>query len=127
MKKIVAILLLVLCLGSFVGCGNLNNENDSTEKSFDLTLENYTYYLTLDTEITGSGSYLLGHHWCSKKLTVYGAVSGLYVDCVLYYKIGEVEEKSFKLNATGFGTINYNETTDSGRFSITQVSGKIVI
>ena len=121
MKKIVAILLLVVCLGLFTGCGG----NDGGE-TVDLTAENYTYYLSLDT-VTLESATAGGQRFWSKKLTVYGAVSGQYVDCVLYYKIGDGEEKSFKLNASGYGTLRYSESSNGGKFSITRASGKIIL
>ena len=121
MKKIVAILLLVVCLGLFAGCGG--SDGDET---VDLTTENYTYYLSLDTVLLESGTAGGMRYW-SKKLTVYGAVSGQYVDCVLYYKIGDSEEKSIKLNASGYGTLRYSESSNNGSFSITRVSGKIIV
>ena len=108
----------------FVGC-NFSQE-ESTEIS--LTTDNYTYYLNLDNVCTDSGSAAGGtFHWSSHKLTITGAIDGLYVDCVLYYKTtDEGTEKEIKLNASGFATLNYI-LSNSLKFTIVRAEGSIYI
>lgn len=125
MKKFaIVILSVVLSLFCFVGC-NFGQE-DETEIS--LTTDNYKYYLNLDSVCTGSGSAAGGSfRWSSHKLTITGAIDGLYVDCVLYYKTtDEGKEQPIELNASGFATLNYS-VSNSLKFIIVRAEGSIYI
>lgn len=126
--------LIVLSFVFLFGCStpqNTNNntgsqETDSQEDFVELTLSNYNYYLTIDRTQTDSGSVSYGsYRWATYKVTIYGAVSGIYKNCSLSYKkTGSDTETEIKLNASGYGSfsitlVNYEE------FQFTKASGKI--
>lgn len=139
-KRIAVLFILITVIGlipfSLTGCwgfdfGGSNTDggnNTGNSKSIDLTLSNYEYYLSIDEELTSSGSALQGSfRYASYKVTVTGAVNGLYQGCSLYYKVGDTAEKEVKLNASGYATFNYSWSTNSGNFSFTRATGKIIL
>lgn len=110
----------------FTGCGN-GNENSQPQYK-ELTMDNYNYYLSIDKTLTDSGSALQGSiRYSSYKVTINGAVSGLFEDCSLYYKIGDGNKIEVKLNAAGFASFNYTQTNSSGNFQFCDAKGKIYI
>ncbi len=134
MKKIfkfnVMTLLFILSFISiftFIGCSS--DEEEVEDTFIELTLSNYEYYLSLDSELLDYGSVAGGsYRYSSYKMTVYGAVNGIYEDCVIYYKFGEnsTTEHSQKLNISGYATFNYS-VVNGKNLIICRVEGKIYI
>ena len=127
-KLVIGILSVILSLFCFIGCNFAQEE--TTEIS--LTTDNYTYYLNLDKVCTGSGSAAGGSfRWASYKLTITGAIDGIYEDCVLYYKTtDEGKEQPIELNASGFATLNYSvpfSAYNSLKFMIVRAEGSILL
>ena len=125
----VFILSISMILFSTTACWwNDDTSGNKKDNYIELSLSNYEYYLSIDQVKTDSGSALQGSfRYVSYKVTISGAISGLFQDCKLYYKLGNEEEKEVKLNAAGFATFNYTWSTNSGSFSFTNVEGKIII
>ena len=132
MKKFVVVLMCCVGFIFSFGCNDEVNsdlhENANNDTCIELNLENYQYYLTLDYAYIGSTSLGVGNVY-SYELTVFGAIEGLYVDCVLHYKLdsGRNEtEGNISLNAAGFAEKSYSYL-NSGGLTITSVSGKIIL
>ena len=132
--RYIGLLLLVAVLATFTfffaGCGdglicNCNSSN-SASQTINLTMDNYEYYLSISKVLTDSVS-AAGMRFSSYTVTVLGAISGLYQDCSIYYKIGDGEEREIKLNAQGFAEFSYSVGTNTGSFEYTRVKGKIVV
>lgn len=136
-KKSAGLFVLITAIGfvliGLTGCwGNQNSGDDNKEDNshiIELSLSNYEYYLSIDKVKTESGSAMQGsYRYAAYKVTVSGAVSGLFEDCRLYYKIGDGAEREVKLNAAGFATFNYSWSSNmNGDFSFTRAEGKIII
>ena len=117
----------------FTGCdlgeGETPEGNDEP-RSIELTMDNYDYYLSIDTVHTGSTVLGSGSIY-SYKVTITGAISGIYENCSLFYQQnGEEIEHEIKLNAAGFATFSYNITSGfhgKGNISYVRVQGKILI
>ena len=120
---LIFMLLLVGCWDGFIcDC----NKSESDAQTIDLTIDNFEYYLSISKVLTDSVS-AAGMRFSSYTVTVLGAISGLYQDCSIYYKIGDGEEREIKLNAQGFAEFSYSVGTNTGNFEYTRVKGKIVI
>ncbi len=120
----------------FTGCdlgeGETPEGNDEP-RSIELTMDNYDYYLSIDTVCTSSTVLGGGRMqiW-SYKVTIMGAISGIYENCSLFYRQnGEEIEHEVKLNAAGYATFSYSITSgmahDTGLLSYVRVQGKILI
>ncbi|MBR5388088.1 MAG: hypothetical protein IK147_01320 [Clostridia bacterium] len=127
MKKFLSFVLLLVVVLGLVACGNeSSSKNDSTQDSDYITLNmsNCNYYLSIDENTTAFGS--TGNiSWRAKKVTINGAVSGIYSDCVLtfeYISIGGKEQKTVQLNVAGFASFEYT-TTESGNAKIVSCTG----
>lgn len=125
--SVLFVLIVAICSFSFIvaGCNNKEIEEDSTTY-IELSMDNYSYYLSIDTLHTGS-THTAVIRADSYKVTVSGAVNGLYKDCSLFYQIGSGQEREVKLNAAGFATFNYSVSTNSGSFKYVRVKGQIII
>ncbi len=118
MKRILAaILIFVLLL--LCACGETNEDVESQEKDeyIELTMENYEYYLTIQEVLTDK-TFLAGSTHYYYTATIYGAVNGLYKDCVIVFN-GRI----LNLNAAGFAEFSYVDTKPK----VTSVSGRIYI
>lgn len=132
--RYIGLLLLVAVIiaftFAFTGCGDgglctCNKSNGATQ-TINLTMANYEYYLSISKVLTDSVS-AAGMRFSSYTVTVLGAISGLYQDCSIYYKIGDDEEREIKLNAQGFAEFSYSVGTNTGSFKYTRIKGKIVV
>ena len=128
---LIAVCLFLICGCFLVGCNNDQKDNNQKDKDeyVELTDQNYTYYLSIDNVCTNyataaNGSFRI---W-SYEYTTSGAVNGLYVDCIIYYQLGDGEEKELPLNAAGYAKLKYQISTNSpGPFKVTKVEGKIYL
>jgi len=132
MKKFVVVLMCCVGFIFSFGCNDEINsdlhENANNDTCIELNLENYQYYLTLDYVYLGSQSIGYNNVY-SYELTIFGAIDGLYVDCVLCYKLksgNNEKEGKISLNAAGFAKESYY-CFNSGGLTITSVSGKIIL
>lgn len=112
----------------FTGCQYGEGNNDANEEQkIELTLNNFEQYLSIDKTVTDSGSLAGGsYRYVSYKVTIYGAIDGLYQDCVLYYKIGNGEEREIKLNVAGYATFNYRKVNGND-LTYTKAGGTILL
>ncbi len=118
MKRILAaILIFVLLL--LCACGETNEEVEPQEKDeyIELTMENYEYYLTIQSVKTVE-KFIAGELRHYYDVTIYGAVDGVYKDCVIVFN-GRI----LNLNAAGFAEFSYVNTKPK----FTSVSGRIYI
>lgn len=143
MKKWFKLMLLMLCAALLLlmnSCsrnpsGAVDGQEDTDEKesetienSIELTMENFEYYLSIDEVVISSGSAAGGTiRYATYKVTVSGAINGLFQGCSLYYRIGDGNECEVKLNAAGFATFNYVASNQTGQFAFTRATGKIII
>ena len=126
MKKVVALVFIMVlsfcCLG---GCGRIPKKSSIIT----LSMDNYEYYLTIDSDCISSSSIVAaGKTWyfSTYKVTISGALEGLYVDCSLYYRTSESGQiQKLKLNAVGFGTLTYERTNGVEKFIVARVEGEI--
>lgn len=144
MKKglFVFVCLIVILTISLIGCISTETLNGSLEKAakkenatkqedasneIKLTLSNYDYYLTIFKDVTSSDTYAGGTvRIVFYKVRVTGAISGLYQDCALYYKVGaDGEESEVKLNAAGNAEFSYS-SSNGKELTFVRVKGKIV-
>lgn len=135
----VLFVLLLVAMFSLPACAK---KDDSTapaeeEKFIELNMDNYDYYLSIDsiqTNMSSVGSFGTSY---SYKVTIAGAINGIYRDCTVKYKIikknmssinneDQEEEFTIKLNAAGFATFNYGYV-NRGSFQILDVQGCIII
>lgn len=131
-----AALTVFLMAFGFTGCdlgGDKTAGGDDEPQSIELTMDNYDYYLSIDTVCTSSDVFGGGHfHISSYKVTITGTISGIYENCSLFYQQdgGEIEHE-VKLNAAGYATFSYSITSgfaeNSGSISYVRVQGKILI
>ncbi len=133
---LLAALTVLLMAFGFTGCnlgGGETPEGDDEPQSIELTIDNYEYYLSIDTVCTSSNVYGGGYfHISSYKVTIMGAISGIYENCSLFYQQnGEEIEHEVKLNAAGYATFSYSITSglgdDRGSISYVRVQGKILV
>lgn len=127
--------LLLMAFG-FTGCdlgGDKTAGGDNEPQSIELTMDNYDYYLSIDTVCTSSNVFGGGYfHISSYKVTITGAISGIYENCSLFYQQnGEEIEHEVKLNAAGYATFSYSITSglgdDRGSLSYVRAQGEILI
>ena len=127
--------VVAACLVLAAGCSFTAGTNQTEMKEdaanntneIKLTISNYDYYLTINDTVTSRRTYAQGTVDISwHEVVIYGAVSGLYQDCVLYYKVGEDgKEQEVKLNAAGYASFKYSS---SGKYRLVFVraTGTIV-
>lgn len=126
-RKAYTFFLLLFTLFCFVGCFDTEQEGTEDENIVFLTLENYTYYLTIDRSVQGSGSYAGGNFtYVNMAVTISGAVDGEYRNCKLYYRFGEGEQREICLNAAGYARFSYTVTNSTGAFAFVGAEGSIV-
>ena len=125
MKKIVAMILsCLLAICCLVGCDILTQNKD--DEPISLTMDNYDYYLTINTVCTSSGSAAGGTvHYATYQKTFMGALNGVYKDCVITYQVAD-NNKEVSLNVAGYAQISYS-LVNSETFSIVDVRGEIYI
>lgn len=129
LRLLLLIAVIVILTISFAGCWdgfvcNCNNSENNSQ-TITLTMANYEYYLSISKVLTDSVS-AAGMRFSSYTVTVMGAISGLYKDCSIYYKIGDGDEREIKLNAQGFAEFSYSVGSNTGSFEYTRVKGIIV-
>lgn len=133
---LLAALTVLLMAFGFMGCdlgGDKTAGGDDEPQSIELTMDNYDYYLSIDTVCTSSTVLGGGRmHILLYKVTITGAISGIYENCSLFYQQnGEEIEHEVKLNAAGYATFGYTVTLglayDKGDISYVRVQGKILI
>lgn len=127
LKIVVCLIACIICFG-LTGCFGTSNNNGSGQSSvendyIELTIDNYDYYLTIDDSVVSNFTAASTRFYCHR-VTIYGALSGIYSDCVLHYKYNG-NEMEVKLNVAGYATFDY--TVSSGRLVYTRVSGKIYL
>ena len=115
----------------FVGCWDeLFGDNNSTDDTeiVELTMDNFQYYLSISS-VTTSTTWVgtMGNAYVIR-VTISGAVQGLYKDCSIFYKIGkDGAEQEVKLNAAGFAQFSYGVSDWGGSFQYPRVTGQIII
>ena len=127
--------VVATCLVLAAGCSFAAGTNQTEMKEdaanntneIKLTISNYDYYLTINDTVTSRRTYAQGTvEISSHEVVIYGAVSGLYQDCVLYYKVGEDgKEQEVKLNAAGYASFEYS-SSGKHRLVFVRATGTIV-
>lgn len=111
------------------GCDNQNNKG--LDEYIALNDSNCYYYLSIDDSQTKSENILAGgkHYFISyRKITISGAVNGLFSDCILTIEYGENKiQKDISLNASGFATFEYTINNSSYKAKIISCKGKIYL
>ena len=114
--------IAILSIFGFTACDK--NSTEKTENSIELTMENYSYLLSITTQLTDSGSIAGGsYRYASYEVYINGAVSGLYVNCALTLESG----KKILLNASGFAQTTKSVVNGKDSFKIVEVEGKIFL
>ena len=131
-QMLLAALTALLLAFGLTGCdlgGNKTVGGDDEPQSIELTMDNYDYYLSIDTVLTSSTVLGGGQfHISSYKVTITGAISGIYKNCSLFYQQdGGESEYEVKLNAAGYATFSYNITSgmyhNTGSISYVRIQG----
>ena len=124
------VLLFMIAVCSLYGCDISKDANSSTAEPnyIELNIDNYDYLLTIDKVTTNSGKGA-GVSWSRQQVTIYGALNGIYEDCVLTYRLGDSgTAQTVRLNISGYATFNYTWTSAmTGKFEFIDASGKIYI
>lgn len=134
MKKFLSLLMITVCLSGLFACGG-SSESSSSESDKEsyiaLTMSNYSYYLSIDDIKTDGGSMYAGgqkFYWQDRKLSIYGAVNGIYADCVLTFTYGDSNtQKTVNLNASGFATFEYRLSNSNVTAKVLSVTGKVYV
>ncbi len=126
--KFFSLIFITISIFCFSACNNTsskstnNNTNNLTEIA--LTLDNYSYYLTITSQRTGGGSAAGGTlHYSSYDVYINGAISGIYNNCSLTLKSGKV----IKLNASGSAQTTKNIVNGEDNFIVVSVEGTIIL
>ncbi|MCM1534122.1 MAG: hypothetical protein NC099_05670 [Corallococcus sp.] len=125
---LIFVTMIIFLFLTFAGCwDDFGSNPNNKDQIIELTMDNYEYYLSIDKVLNNHGNAANGsiHYW-NYNCTIYGAVSGLYKDCSITYMLGETEHE-VKLNAAGFASFSYTESTKRGAFKFTNVKGVILL
>ena len=123
-----SLILLTFLVFSFTACNNNttnNNLNNKTNnKEIALTLENYSYYLTITSQLTKNGIFAGGsYRYANYNVYISGAISGIYNNCSLTLKSGKI----IKLNASGSAQTTKSIVNGEDNFIVESVEGTIIL
>ena len=118
-------LVILFSLG-LSACDKNNIKENAYEEnvnSIELTLENYSYFLTITTQRKDSGSIAGGsYRYANYDVYINGAVNGIYVNCSLTLESG----RKIMLNASGFAQTTKSIVNGKDSFKIVEVEGTII-
>ena len=134
MKKFLSFVLLLIVVLGLVACGSENSANGNGAKENEyvtINASNCNYYLSIDDSYITSctirasvGTFTS----ITRKITINGAVSGIYSDCTITFEYGENKtQQTIKLNAAGFASFEYKINSSSYTAKIVSCTGKLYL
>ncbi|MEG9429409.1 MAG: hypothetical protein VZQ61_00535 [Christensenellaceae bacterium] len=131
MKKILSLILLLVVVLGLVACGKDSSANVTKDDYTNITVSNCNYYLSIDDSLIKSDNgYAAGKRWVSitRKITINGAISGVYSDCTITFEYGENKtQKTIELNAAGYASFEYKINNSSYTAKIVSCTGKLYL
>jgi|GEM_PF-4827880 len=131
MKRLLSVVLSLVFVLGLVACGSANSANGNSAKEIDyiaINVSNCNYYLSIDDIYISTSSVIGSSAGANRRITIHGAVSGLYSDCSItfqYKYANQTIQKTLQLNAAGFASLEY--TTASGKAQIVSCTGKLYL
>ena len=134
MKKFLSFVLLLVVVLGLVACGSENSVNGNGSKESDyitINASNCNYYLSIDDSyITSSSVSVSAGTFTSitRKITINGAVSGIYSDCSIVFEYGKDKtQQTIKPNAAGFASFEYKINSSTYIAKIVSCTGKLYL
>lgn len=134
MKKVLSFILLLVVILGLVACGNENSANcKGTKESDYVTIDssNYNFYFSIDDSYITSSSVASSVGMLTsitRKITISGAVNGIYSDCLIVFEYGKDKtQQTLKLNAAGFASFEYTINSSTYIAKIVSCSGKLYL